>query len=742
MKKKWFEKLVIFLLIMGFMLLNEFTGGFYIADAAQTGVVTASRLNVRAKPSTLADKVHSGGINVSLIKGTKVNILKKNGSWYYISTILKKKKVKGYVLGSYIKITSTVTPKPKPAASSTAFKKNFTYEAKVICASLNVRKGPATTYSKTAVLKKGAGVTIVNEITVNSVKWYGISFTYKGKKKKGYVSSKYVKLSFKSTVRGKIAVSKLYIRSTAKRKAAVKKNSNGNYISLKKNKKLYILKEYTVSGVKWYKIFFYYGGKKMTGYVMAKYVAFRAYTPPKPTAVPTPAVTPTPEVTPNVTPAETLTVTPMPAVTTDFEALMSSEGFPDSYKDALRQLHTQYPNWVFRAYHTGIDWSTVIALQSKPGKNLLSKNKSIEWKSLESGAYNWSTDKFTVFDGTTWVTASIAAIEYYMDPRNFLTPNTIFQFELLKYQNEYQNTLGVENILKGTVLYNTSYTYKDENDALQTCTYGDTFIKAAEYSGVSPYHLASRVKQEVVTSAATLSASVTGTYKGYEGYYNFFNIGANDSAGGGAIANALKFAKNGTANAANNAVYMLPWTSPYNSILGGSCYIGKSYINRGQDTVYLQKFNVTPTSTYYHQYMTNVEAPYAEAKKIYTAYGSMADMPIVFSIPVYINMPEQTVSMPMTEFNPNNRLKSLKLFTMSGEELLITPTFDQTIYSYDLIVPDSIDAVEIQADTVSKKASAQVCGYTLLDVGSNQITIPVVAENGDSVTYIINIVRE
>jgi beta-N-acetylglucosaminidase len=329
-----------------------------------------------------------------------------------------------------------------------------------------------------------------------------------------------------------------------------------------------------------------------------------------------------------------------------------------------------------------------------------------------------------------------------MDPRNFLTTNYIFQFELLRYQSGYQNLNGVENILKGTAMYNTRYDFVDESGVPGSYSYAETFIKAAEYSGVSPYHLASRVKQEVVTGATTLSNSVSGTYQGYEGYYNFYNIGANDSAGGGAVANGLRYAKNGSSNAVNNSLYMIPWTSPYRSIVGGSYFLGGSYINRGQDTIYLQKFNVTPISTYFHQYMTNVEAPYAEAKKILTAYNGMADSPIIFSIPVYLNMPSTASPVPTTMFNPNNRLKSLKVLDMNGEELTITPTFNQTEMNYYLIVPNDVEMVDIKATTVSKKASLLGGGNVTLSVGTNIITVPVIAENGDIANYTINIVRE
>ena len=369
-----------------------------------------------------------------------------------------------------------------------------------------------------------------------------------------------------------------------------------------------------------------------------------------------------------------VTVPPTPTLSEiynnlDFEAKLTAENFPESYKTALRSLHALYPNWEFKTYHTGLEWNTVINAENVPAKNLIPNTKSVEWKSFDIGAYNWKTETFNVFDGSTWVTASREAIEYYMDPRNFLTTNGIFQFELLKYQSNYQKLAEVENILKGSAIYNSYYNYIDDSGTSQMISYAETFIKAAEYSGVSPYHLASRVKQEVVTGPTTLSGSVTGIYSGYEGLYNFYNIGANDSAGGGAIAKGLTFAKNGSGNANADKLYMIPWISPYHSIVGGSYFIGSSYINRGQETIYLEKFNVTSISTYYHQYMTNVEAPYAESKKVMTTYNGMTDLPIVFSIPVYLNMPTIPAPMPTTKFNPNNRMKSLKITDMKGQAL-------------------------------------------------------------------------
>ena len=43
------------------------------------------------------------------------------------------------------------------------------------------------------------------------------------------------------------------------------------------------------------------------------------------------------------------TPTPVPDNTDDldFEEMLIREGFPESYKEGLRQLHAKHPNWCF-----------------------------------------------------------------------------------------------------------------------------------------------------------------------------------------------------------------------------------------------------------------------------------------------------------------------------------------------------------------------------------------------------------
>lgn len=96
-----------------------------------------------------------------------------------------------------------------------------------------------------------------------------------------------------------------------------------------------------------------------------------------------------------------------------------------------------------------------------------------------------------------------------------------------------------------------------------------------------------------------------------------------------------------------------PWTSPKRAIVGGAKFIGAQYINAGQYTSYLKKFNVATSSLYTHQYMGNLRAPYSEAKTSYNAYknAGIINNPLIFSIPIYENM-LNSYDLPGTNADP------------------------------------------------------------------------------------------
>ena len=114
----------------------------------------------------------------------------------------------------------------------------------------------------------------------------------------------------------------------------------------------------------------------------------------------------------------------------------------------------------------------------------------------------------------------------------------------------------------------------------------------------------------------------------------------------GAIINGLKYARDGKgANEATKTKYLIPWNTKERAITGGGIFIGSSYINIGQNNIYLQKFHVSDNNNgelFWHQYMTNVLAPYSESQIIYKGYSNsnLLDTSINFIIPIYNNMPE------------------------------------------------------------------------------------------------------
>lgn len=594
--------------------------------ANQTGVVTATSLNVRTGAGTSYD------ILLTLPNGTKVTILEtvnnNTDKWYKVNVTYQSSVYTGYVSAGYIAIetTATVTPAATPATTArVTYRTETTYKAISVAAKTSAKaplykSNGKTRYKvskKILTLSKGKSVKLIGEKVIKNKKWFKISFKYKKKTRTAYVRNVYVKMTLKTAANAQIA----NVKKTAKvRKkkgtASAYKKVSGKTVSLSKGTVVSITKEVKVKKTKWYKISFSYQNKTRTGYINSKYVklAKKAVTKRVPVVALTDA---------------------------QFEQALKDEGFPDSYKQSLRILHQMYPYWQFKAYKTGLDWNAALTAESKTGVNLISNAKGAAWKSKEADAYDAATGKWKVFDGSTWVAASQAAVAFYMDPRNFLDDRCVYMFEMLEYQPQYQTRAGVNTILSNTPFYNKKFTYNDlTTGAQKSMYYVDAFIDAAKTSKASPYHLASRVKQEVVTSATTASSAVSGTVSGYAGIYNFYNIGATSSST--PVLNGLKWAANKTAG-----TYLRPWTDPYRSIVGGAQYISSSYISKGQNTGYLEKFNVTSYKRYEHQYMTNVEAAYAEAIKTRNAYAGIMDQsPLVFSIPVYENMPAAKCPMP------------------------------------------------------------------------------------------------
>lgn len=410
----------------------------------------------------------------------------------------------------------------------------------------------------------------------------------------------------------------------------------------------------------------------------------------------------------------------------DFESYMTKQGFPESYKPYLRTLHEQHPKWIFTAQKLGVDWNTALKEECVVGRNLVHSSALASWKSMEKGAYDFNGGYWYGLDGS-WVAASKEIIMYYMDPRNFLNDTYIFMFENQSYNSSYQTESGVKTILADTFMSG-SYTCPDTK---KKYTYSQTFMDAAKKSGVSPYHLASRCRNEQGVNGAPQSL---GTVKGYENYFNFFDIQAYATSTMTAAEMGCKYAKT------TNPTYLLPWTNQYKSIVGGSIFLGTGYITKGQDTLYLQKFDMVDggNGLYYHQYMTCVFGQANEAISLKNAYSQdILNSAMEFKIPVYNNMPDKLCPKPTSSGDNNNYLKSL---SVSGTS--ISPKFDKFTASYTAKVNAEVSSVTVNANPLGKSAKVSGNGKVSLKTGENTVKVTCTAASGVKRTYTIKITRK
>ncbi len=305
-------------------------------------------------------------------------------------------------------------------------------------------------------------------------------------------------------------------------------------------------------------------------------------------------------------------------------------------KEKINQLKTEHPNWNFKILYTGIDWKDAITYEytghgSSP-KNLVPNSSSYkgEWLCSLCGEKS--------YDSGSWRCASVSAIEYMMDPRASLNSTDIFQFLELSYGSEESYSRDVlKQMLSGSFLDNNLYI--------------DTIMNSCRTYNTNPYYIAARIIQEQGKGGSTLTRG--NGYNGeYVGYYNVFNIGATGSGTANVILNGLKKAQS------------YGWTSMELSIDGGIKIIANSYIAVGQNTLYLQKFDVDNSDgkLYWHQYMQNILAAQQEGTTLRKTINNIGALEngYTFLIPVYENMPATTTLRP-SSIGVNNTQQDVEL---------------------------------------------------------------------------------
>ncbi|MEG0829695.1 MAG: SH3 domain-containing protein [Anaerovoracaceae bacterium] len=564
--------IMVFTIFAAFPLLEN-KGDVY--GATKKGTINSGPLNVRRGPSTSTEKL--GTIN----KGKSITITattkdKSGNSWYKFAYTSKKS---GYVYAKYVTVKKTST-------SSTTY--TTAKKATIKDGPLTVRTGPGTNYGKLGTIAKGKTVSLKGEKKDSKgSKWYRITYNSKS----GYISSSYVivaKTPTSSTTavnkKAKIKNGPLNVRSGAG-------TNYGKLGTIAKGKTIKVTtKTKNNKGEYWYK--FKYSGAKY-GYVLSSYVTFDTGT-------------------------------------SDFEEYLTSQGFPSSYKKELRKLHEDHPKWVFKAQNTGISWDYVIAKESRVGNNLVEPSSPYSWKSKAKGAYNSSTKKYTKFDGR-WNSASKNVIEYYMDPRNFLSESYVYQFLSHKYNSKYQNQSTIKSIVSKSPCF------------MNTSSYIKYLNNAGKASKVNPNVIAAMVIMEQGWRGG--SGLISGKTSGYKGIYNHFNIGAYTTNSMSSTQRGLWWAKGA---GKGDKSYGRPWNTIEKSLSGGAKFYAENYLSNDQYTYYTKKFNVMNGSSKVatHEYMTNVSGAASEGKLASYAYENNDNYAIAFYIPVYKQMPSSKCSRP------------------------------------------------------------------------------------------------
>ena len=194
----------------------------------------------------------------------------------------------------------------------------------------------------------------------------------------------------------------------------------------------------------------------------------------------------------------------------EYVEYLVKKGFPKSYTDSLLALHKKYPRWKFEPFITGLTWSAAVNGERTPhNKQLIENNVQASFKCTCSSC------KGVIQEASNWVSASQTAVEYYMDPRNFLNEQYIFQFESTEF-DQAQSIGAIEAILKGTWMYNSNITYLDaqgntitylENE--KPLKYSEAILRAAKDNNMSAYYLASKIVQEVGSASASNAVSLS-----------------------------------------------------------------------------------------------------------------------------------------------------------------------------------------------------------------------------------------
>lgn len=385
----------------------------------------------------------------------------------------------------------------------------------------------------------------------------------------------------------------------------------------------------------------------------------------------------------------------------DFETQLNA--FPESYRSALRALHAAYPNWQFHAENINLTLDDAVELEvTKSTKLIRTSYKS--YLSMGLGAFDYDKNAWVLHD-TDWYVASREVIKYYMDSRNFLGFDTVFTFMNHKCDmSDKAERQRLETALRALV----------KNSFLNTEDYIKWIMSAAEKTGYNPLVMAAKIILELGRWAGD-SDFISGTYPGFVGYYNYFNIRAWGSSKAQKVERALTYAKNNG------------WNTPEKALIGGAEFCLNDYTNIGQNTYYYMDYNVKNPSSISHQYATAVHDAVSKGKLVLPGITDKS-IKLDFYIPVYKNT-GAVAALPKESNELNNYY--FKSLSVSG----LTPSFSMFVYDYALAVSGDTNIAYTVPD------GAAYAGNTSfkLKKGENTVVLPVKSQTGYTNDYTITV---
>ena len=315
---------------------------------------------------------------------------------------------------------------------------------------------------------------------------------------------------------------------------------------------------------------------------------------------------------------------------------LAKAGFPESYRTALCALQLKHPEWQFEALDISelsrergklYDFPYVVEEEWRvAGRSLIAARKAYAaYAQAGSDLYD-----------SGFYRANREAVAYFMDPRNFLSDEGVFQFLNLSGGDEIP-VEEVEKLLEGCAAVSAA---KDVPGGLAAF-----LVQLGKEYDINPLQLATRLRQEQGREGNVLLTGTAGSFLGGEdrdldGYYNPFNLSASGKGEGQIYRSGASYARE------------KGWNSQEKGLRGGAERLAQEYVGKYQNTLYLQKWNVDPRSVgnggsrnFWAQYMQNIGAAKTEGDFLAESLQD-SDAPLHFLIPVYDNMPTEPSADP------------------------------------------------------------------------------------------------